>query len=225
MTGCNYLAVTGEETGASTDDDHLVDPGRLKPETEDPLIWPDLHLLAGPGQQDAIEALLRQLRPAIVRYCRARLARSGSLDEDDVAQEICLALLSALPTFRDMGRPFGAFVFAIAAHKVADAARGAARSPLPVPVLPDLPDRCPGPEETVVAGVDARQARVLLARLPAGQRRLLLLRVVAGLSAEDTGYVLDMSPGAVRVAQHRALLRLRALATGELAVEPAGEAC
>ena len=225
MTGCNYLAVTGEETGASTDDDHLVDPGRLKPETEDPLIWPDLDLLAGPGQQDAIEALLRQLRPAIVRYCRARLARSGSLDEDDVAQEICLALLSALPTYRDMGRPFGAFVFAIAAHKVADAARGAARSPLPVPVLPDLPDRCPGPEETVVAGVDARQARVLLARLPAGQRRLLLLRVVAGLSAEDTGYVLDMSPGAVRVAQHRALLRLRALATGELAVEPAGEAC
>jgi DNA-directed RNA polymerase specialized sigma24 family protein len=38
---------------------------------------------------------------------------------------------------------------------------------------------------------------------------------VAGLSAEDTGYVLDMSPGAVRVAQHRALIRLRALAARE----------
>ena len=59
--------------------------------------------------------------------------------------------------------------------------------------------------------VDARLARALLASLPAAQRRLLLLRVVAGLSAEDTGYVLDMSPGAVRVAQHRALIRLRAL--------------
>jgi RNA polymerase sigma-70 factor (ECF subfamily) len=55
----------------------------------------------------------------------------------------------------------------------------------------------------------------LLAHLPDGQRRLLLLRVVGGLSAEDTGYVLDMSPGAVRVAQHRALLRLRALAAAE----------
>ena len=116
---------------------------------------------------------------------------------------------------KNVAPAFGAFVFAIAAHKVADAARGAARSPLPVPVLPDLPDRCLGPEETVVAGVDARQARILLASLPAGQRRLLLLRVVAGLSAEDTGYVLDMSPGAVRVAQHRALVRLRALAARE----------
>ena len=89
-----------------------------------------------------------------------------------------------------------------------------ARSPLPVPVLPDRPDWCLGPEEIVVAGVDARQVRILLASLPAGQRRLLLLRV-AGLSAEDTGYVLDMSPGAVRVAQHRALVRLRALAACE----------
>jgi hypothetical protein len=106
---------------------------------------------------------------------------------------------------------------------VADAARGAARSPLPVPVVPDRPDRCLGPEEIVVAGVDARRARVLLARLPAGQRRLLLLRVVAGLSAEDTGYVLDMSPGAVRVAQHRALIRLRALAAREPAALAAPE--
>ena len=205
MTGREPLAIASEETGATTDDDHRLDPGRLEP------------------REDAVEALLRQFRPAIVRYCRARLARNrtrtrigtGSLDEDDVAQEVCLALVSALPSYRDMGRPFGAFVFAIAAHKVADAARGAARAPLPVPVLPDLPDRCPGPEETAVKGVDARFARALLASLPAAQRRLLLLRVVAGLSAEDTGYVLDMSPGAVRVAQHRALVRLRTLAARE----------
>ena len=53
-----------------------------------------------------------------------RLAQTGSQDEDDLAQEVCLALLSALPSYQDMGRPFGAFAFAIAAHKVADAARG-----------------------------------------------------------------------------------------------------
>ena len=56
---------------------------------------------------------------------------AGSQDEDDLTQEVCLALLTALPSYPDMGRPFGAFVFAIAAHKVADAARGAARSPPP----------------------------------------------------------------------------------------------
>jgi RNA polymerase sigma-70 factor (ECF subfamily) len=166
---------------------------------------------AAQGSQEAADALLRQLRPVILRYCRARLA---SQDSDDVAQETCLALLSALPSYRETGRPFAAFVFAIAAHKVADATRGAARSAVPVPTVPDLPDRNPGPEEIVVTRSDTSRARTLLACLPDGQRRLLLLRVVAGLSAADTGHVLDMSPGAVRVAQHRALLRLRALATG-----------
>ena len=48
------------------------------------------------------------------------------------------------------------------------------------------------------------RARDLLDRLPDHQRELVLLRVVAGLSAEETGNVLGMSAGAVRVAQHRA---------------------
>ncbi|HXL95012.1 MAG TPA: RNA polymerase sigma factor ShbA [Streptosporangiaceae bacterium] len=165
--------------------------------------------------QEAMDALLRELRPRIVRYCRARLARMGChcQSEDDVAQEVCLALVAALPTYTDTGRPFSAFVFGIAAHKVADAARGAARAPaIPMPDVPDHPDAQPGPEEALLIDLDARRARGLLARLPRGQRRLLLLRVVTGLSAEETGYVLDMTPGAVRVAQHRALARLRELA-------------
>jgi RNA polymerase sigma-70 factor (ECF subfamily) len=184
----------------------------------------DLLRLAAQGRQDAIDLLLRQLRPVIVSYCRARLARMGChcQNEDDVAQEVCLALLSALPSYRDCGRPLHAFVFGIAAHKVADAVRGAARAAvIPVPDVPDQPDGHPGPEEALLKRAEASRARVLLARLPAGQRRLILLRVVTGLSAEETGYVLDMTPGAVRVAQHRALARLRQLAADDQADDQA----
>jgi len=44
---------------------------------------------------------------------------------------------------------------------------------------------------------------------------LLVLRVLTGLSAEETGAALGMSAGAVRVAQHRALARLRSTALEE----------
>jgi RNA polymerase sigma-70 factor, ECF subfamily len=37
----------------------------------------------------------------------------------------------------------------------------------------------------------------------------MVMRIAVGLSAEETGRALGMSPGAVRVAQHRALARLR----------------
>ncbi|MGW4421625.1 sigma-70 family RNA polymerase sigma factor [Streptosporangium sp. NPDC004631] len=174
----------------------------------------DLTRLAVQGDRTAIESLIAQLRPMVVRYCRARLGRvSGQYHiADDVAQEVCIAVLSALPRYRDMGRPFASFVFGIASHKVADALRSSVRSAVPTQDLPDGPDEGPGPEETVVRYIEAEHARRLLSRLPDNQRELLMLRVVSGLSAEETGNVLGMSPGAVRVAQHRALARLRAMA-------------
>jgi RNA polymerase sigma-70 factor, ECF subfamily len=174
----------------------------------------DLTRLAVQGDRTAIESLIAQLRPMVVRYCRGRLGRvSGQYHiADDVAQEVCIAVLSALPRYRDMGRPFASFVFGIASHKVADALRSSVRSAVPTQDLPDGPDEGPGPEETVVRYIEAEHARRLLSRLPDNQRELLMLRVVSGLSAEETGNVLGMSPGAVRVAQHRALARLRAMA-------------
>jgi RNA polymerase sigma-70 factor, ECF subfamily len=177
----------------------------------------DLTVLAARGQPAAIEALLEQIRPMVVRYCRARLGQiSGHYHiADDVAQEVCIAVVSALPRYRDMGRPFASFVFGIASHKVADAMRNAARLAIPTEDLPDSPDDRPGPEETVVAYIEAERARALLARLPLHQRELLVLRVLTGLSAEETGHALGMSPGAVRVAQHRALARLREIARAE----------
>jgi RNA polymerase sigma-70 factor, ECF subfamily len=173
--------------------------------------------LAVRGQPAAIDTLLRQIRPMVVRYCRARLGRiSGHYHAaDDVAQEVCIAVLSALPRYQDVGRPFASFVFGIASHKVADAMRSAARLAIPTEDLPDSPDERPGPEETAVAYLEAERARALLARLPVNQRELLVLRVLSGLSAEETGNALGMSAGAVRVAQHRALARLRAIAVEE----------
>lgn len=149
----------------------------------------------------------------VVRYCRARLARvSGYVHySDDVAQEVCIALLAALPRYEDMGRPFASFVFGIAAHKVADALRGSTRD-VPTDAVPDHPDDGPGPEEAAVRTIEAERARALLSELPEQQRRLLVMRVIAGLSADETGHVLGMSAGAVRVAQHRALARLRKVA-------------
>jgi RNA polymerase sigma-70 factor, ECF subfamily len=170
------------------------------------------------GDRDAAGALLGRLRPQVVRYCRSRLGRvAGSYDvADDVAQEVCLAVLTALPRYRDEGRPFAAFVFGIAAHKVADAHRSIGRGAVVTADLPERADDAPGPEDAVVHGAEVGLARALLARLPTQAREVILLRVAAGLTAEQTGAVLGMSAGAVRVAQHRALNRLRLMAAEAL---------
>jgi RNA polymerase sigma-70 factor (ECF subfamily) len=176
----------------------------------------DLVSRAAQRDPDATGALLAELRPGLVRYCRARLGHIGGAytTADDVAQDICIALLSALPRYRDLGRPFAAFVYGIAAHKVADAQRAAARnaSATPVESFALRPDPAPGPEQQAVHTDLGRRLTALLGRLPEVQREIVLLRVAAGLSAEEVGAVVGLSAPAVRVAQSRALAKLRTLA-------------
>ena len=135
--------------------------------------------------------------------------RSG-LSADDVAQEVCLAAMTALPRYRDQGRPFLAFVYGIAAHKVADAHRALGRNRAePTDALPERVAADPGPEQLAIEAESSARMAALLSVLPEKQREILILRVVVGLSAEETAEAIDSSPGAVRVAQHRALARLR----------------
>jgi RNA polymerase sigma-70 factor (ECF subfamily) len=165
------------------------------------------------GDRRAMDRLLSQVRPLVVRYCRARVGRQerSFASADDVAQEVCLAVLTALPSYRDQGRPFLAFVYGIAAHKVADAHRAAARNRSePVADVPDEPDEQAGPEQRAMRGELSGEMAELLKVLPPKQREIVVLRVVVGLSAEETADAVGSTPGAVRVAQHRALTRLRA---------------
>ncbi|GLZ30165.1 hypothetical protein Lesp02_23550 [Lentzea sp. NBRC 105346] len=167
---------------------------------------------AANGDLRAIERLLASIRPLVVRYCRARVGRQerSFTSADDVAQEVCMAVLKALPTYRDQKRSFIAFVYGIAAHKVADAHRSAARNRSePVPELPDAPGIEAGPEQRALRSELSDQLAQLLRILSERHREILLLRVVAGLSAEETAEAVGLTPGAVRVAQHRALVRLR----------------
>jgi RNA polymerase sigma-70 factor (ECF subfamily) len=147
-----------------------------------------------------------------VQVLAARAVSGDRRATDDVAQEVCIAVLSALPRYRDEGKPFEAFVYRVAAHKVADVQRALYRAAQSQAEMPDVIDLSDGPETLAIRAADAREARSLLDRLPETMRELVVLRVAVGMSAEETGRALGMSAGAVRVAQHRAVQRLRVLA-------------
>ncbi|WP_166902958.1 sigma-70 family RNA polymerase sigma factor [Mycobacterium sp. DL440] len=171
------------------------------------------------GDRNALSEVLEIIRPIVVRYVRARVGateRSG-LSADDVAQEVCLAAITALPRYKDQGRPFLAFVYGIAAHKVADAHRAAGRNRAePTEVVPERFSLDAGPEQSALDTESSERMARLLSVLPEKQREILILRVVVGMSAEETAEAVGSTAGAVRVAQHRALARLKneIMATG-----------
>ncbi len=201
----------------------LVEPATLAadPEPEIPGHWYSLDApvaAAGQGDPLAMNQLLTTIRPLVVRYCRARIGRQERtyVSADDVAQEVCVAILRSLPSYRERGRPFLAFVYGIAQHKVSDARRAAARNRSePVAEVPDGVEAGLGPEQHALQNELSDRVGELLRILPDKQREIVVLRIVVGLSAEETAGVVGSTAGAVRVAQHRALTRLRRILTDE----------
>lgn len=169
------------------------------------------------GDPVAREKLLAEIYPLVRRYCRGRLGRNEGVlgSADDVAQEVCVAVISALPNYEIKGLSFRAFVYGIAAHKVTDAFRAIGRNRSePVADLPDAPVLHDGPEQQLLLAELTGAVGGLLQRLTARQREVLVLRIAVGLSAEETAAAVGSTPGAVRVTQHRALCRLRTLIGG-----------
>ncbi|WP_290061335.1 sigma-70 family RNA polymerase sigma factor [Amycolatopsis solani] len=175
---------------------------------------PDLVRSAVQGNRAAVAGLLRTLRPLVFRYCLGRLRpwQDGSSDAEDCAQDVLLAIVNALPGYRYEAEGFLAFVFGIASHKVSDFPRRRARDRTS-PVAEPPAERWTGGDPT---GEEAERSAALdwstglLDTLPARQREILVLRIILGLSAEETAAAVGLaSAGAVRVAQHRALTTLR----------------
>jgi RNA polymerase sigma-70 factor (ECF subfamily) len=184
---------------------------RAGAETDPPLLE-SLLRAAVAGETRARERLLAEIHPLVLRYCRARLGRQETVmgSADDVAQEVCLAVVNALPGYTLRGLSFRAFVYGIAAHKVTDAYRAIGRNRSePVADIPDAPLVHDGPEHHLLQVELTERLGALLHLLTPRQREVLVLRIAIGLSAEETAQVVGSTPGAVRVTQHRALNRLR----------------
>ena len=140
---------------------------------------------AASGDAEMVARLLAVIGPMLVRYCRARLGRRGDSyrDADDVAQEVGYAVLAAVPAYA--GGPFLRQM-----HEIA------------VKIVDEL--------EPLTAG-GGSELSDLLPKLPPLDRDVVVLRVATGLSTAETATILSLSAAEIRVAQHRALTRLRAL--------------
>lgn len=142
------------------------------------------------GDVHALERLLRLVRPFVLRWCRARVGvGAGTIDADRVARDACDAITEAVEDYRPGQRPFLSWVVAITSHTANEACRNRAPS-----------------------AADAFHE--LLDRVPELQQAILIMRLVQGLSTDETGRVLGMTTEAVRLFQHRGLARLRMLNSG-----------
>jgi RNA polymerase sigma-70 factor (ECF subfamily) len=159
------------------------------------------------GDEAAFLLLWQAMQPRLLRYLRLR-AGSGY---EDVAAETWLQVVRDLRTFRGDATDFRRWLFTLARNRAIDAAR--AQSVRPQVLVGDVTQvdsssRAPSAEDEAMTRLSTDDALARLATLPAEQAEMVALRVLGGLDVTDVADIVGKSPGAVRVAVHRALRSL-----------------
>jgi RNA polymerase sigma-70 factor (ECF subfamily) len=159
------------------------------------------------GGEWALSILYRRHDPAILRYLRVKAGDAA----DDVASQTWLDVARNLSTFRGDEDAFRGWVFTIARRRLIDHGRRRSRRP-ERPVDAEALKAVTADADPAQLAVDSMAgddaARRIVELLPADQAEIVLLRVVAGLDVAAVAEITGKRPGAVRVAQHRALKRL-----------------
>ena len=160
---------------------------------------------AAPFDPDTWESLYRNAYPGMFAFARRRLGSDAAAD--DAVSEALVRALDRVATYVPSGIGLPGWLYGILRNVIHESHRQSGR------VQPSLDlDRVslePSPDSRLLADEQQRALRTAFARLDDADREILELRLVAQLSAADVGQVLDKQPGAVRMAQSRALDRLR----------------
>ncbi|MDF0600126.1 sigma-70 family RNA polymerase sigma factor [Psychromarinibacter sp. C21-152] len=171
--------------------------------------WGDLLRRANRGEAEAYARFLGEAAPVIRTIVRGR---SGSeTGVEDIVQEVLLAVHAKRHTWRETD-PVTPWLYAIARYKSADAVRSRGRGGAQVP-LDDVAERLA--DDSGGDPTAARDLGRLLDEIDDRSARIVRAVGVEGESAGEVGARLGMSEGAVRVAYHRAMNRLRKLAGTE----------
>lgn len=171
----------------------------------------ELAALARGGLQQAYVTLTERHRASVYRLARGA---TGDLDEAfDVTQESFIAAFAALDRY-DGQRSFRAWIARITLNKCRDWARRRAVRKMfawPVPErAADIREDRALPDEIAANRQELVSVGAAIAKLPARQKEVLLLRTVEGMTQAETAVVLGITEKSVETRLYRARQTLSA---------------
>jgi RNA polymerase sigma factor (sigma-70 family) len=187
----------------------MIDPMQRHPAVGTPAWFDDALAAARAGRPAGFTALFEWLAGTVAGWFRAH----GAAEPDDLTSEVFLRAFRGLAGFEGDVDAFRAWVFTIAHHRLVDERRRDGRRPTTTELIDDAPGHDATADDDPAAAALSRlgteRVRRLLSALPADQRDVVVMRVLADLSITQVATAMGRSEGAIKQLQRRALLTLR----------------
>ena len=160
----------------------------------------------------AVTRIYTAYAPALFRFFMAAVGDRPTAE--DLTGDVFKSAIEDLPRFRGPVEALGGWLFRIAHYDLSDYRRRQARRL--VQPLDDLLEEASlagamDPEELALDRVEGDRVLAALRQLTPDQREVLLLRLVADLTAPEVARILNKSTDAVKALQHRGLASLARL--------------
>jgi RNA polymerase sigma factor (sigma-70 family) len=172
-------------------------------------VGPDLRLpicMSDHARDELFETAVADHGAALWRLT-AGYAREQA-DREDLLQDILVAILGALPSFRRQSS-LRTFVYRIGHNIGITYRRRRTRTPMAVP-LDALASDAPSPESEAIASISSERLMAAIRELPHGRRQVVMLSL-EGFDNAGIGEVLGISANNAAVRLHRARGDLRRL--------------
>lgn len=155
----------------------------------------------------AVAAIYDAFADPIYRYVSFRVRTPE--DAEDLADQVFLKMIEALPAYDDRGLPFAAWLYRIARNLIVDRYRRSGRDPVPLSEGLEAEGSHADPFAAAAGNLDRAAVRAALGSLTEEQRQVVVLRFIEGWDVDEVAQAMGRKPGAIHALQHRALAALQ----------------
>ena len=159
---------------------------------------------AASGSFNAFGQLYEMFLDRIYRYTYYQV--KDRMTAEDITETVFMKAWKQIATCKGQGATFSAWLYRIAHNQVVDTLK--ANRNLSTLDLDDIAD-FDSPELAAGRQDELEELAEMIAELPEGQKQVLILKFIEGLTNSEISHILNKSEQAVRILQMRALTRMR----------------
>ena len=163
------------------------------------------------GKSSAFGSLYDYYQPKIYRFVLVKVGRRE--DAEDLTHQVFLSAFQSIGVYKDLGHPFGSWLYRIARNQVTDFYRSRKKEIGLESVDPEYFAQPASAQFDVASKLEVEKIKLALQKLRPEYQDVIVMRFIEDMAVKDVAETMEKTEGAIKVLQHRAIKELKKMLT------------